>query len=169
MTRGDNMDEQILVGLCFLVTGIYLLLFLRDTTMALHSVQSAWIMFTKAFPWMLVSILIAGILERSFDKAILYRLFGAESGFKGVLFATLAGSLGTGSRWGVYPLAAVLLSSKASLPSVMAFTTSWMLISIPRSASEFPFLGIRLTFLRMLLSYMAALFVGGVMYLFTRS
>ncbi len=163
------MNDQILVGLSFIVTGVYLALFWRNPAMALHSAQSAWLMFTKAFPWMAVSMLIAGLLERSIDRHLLYRFFGAHSGFRGVLLATLLGSLGTGSRWGVYPLAAAMLAAQASLPSVMAFTTSWMLISIPRSASEFPFFGIRLTFARMALSYAVSILAGVIMLLFTKA
>ena len=163
------MNDQILVGLSFIVTGIYLTLFWRNPTLALHGVQSAWLMFTKAFPWMAVSMLIAGLLERSIDRHLLYRLFGAQNGFRGVLLATLLGSLGTGSLWGVYPLAAAMLTARASLPSVMAFTTSWMLISIPRSASEFPFFGIRLTFVRMALSYAVSILAGVIMLLFTKA
>lgn len=154
------MDDSILVGLSFIVTGIYLTLFWKAPSVAILGVQSAWMMFTKALPWMSVSMLIAGLLERSVDKQSIFRLFGADSGIKGVLLAALLGSIGTGSRWGVYPLAAVMLASKASVPAVMAFTTSWMLISLPRVASEFPFFGVRLTLYRMLLSYGAALFVG---------
>ena len=163
------MNDQILVGLSFIVTGVYLVLFWRNPAMALHGTQSAWLMFTKALPWMTVSMLIAGLLERSIDRHLLYRLFGAHSGFRGVFLATILGSLGTGSRWGVYPLAAAMLAARASLPSVMAFTTSWMLISIPRSASEFPFFGIRLTFVRMALSFAISILAGLIMLLFTRT
>lgn len=154
------MDDSILVGLSMIVTGLYLVLFWKHPIFALHGVQSAWLMFIKALPWMSVSMLIAGLLERSVDKTYLYRMFGATSGWRGVLLAAAFGSLGTGSRWGVYPLAAAMLNARASLASVMTFTTSWMLISLPRSASEFPFLGVRNTFIRMAISYAAALFVG---------
>ncbi|MCY0875806.1 MAG: permease [Firmicutes bacterium] len=157
------MDDAILVGFSFTISGIYLLLFWRNPHMALHSVQSAWLMFAKALPWMSVSLLMAGLMEGALQKSVIVRLFGADSGVKGVLLAAALGALGTGSRWGVYPLAAAMLSAQASLASVMTFTTSWMLISIPRSASEFPFFGVRLTFLRMLLSFGAALIVGFVL------
>lgn len=154
------MDEPILVALCVAVTGVYLALFWRQPHIALHSVQRSWTMFAKAFPWIVVSMLVAGLIESSLDRSALYRLFGPKAGLRGVLLATLAGSFGTGSRWGAYPLAAAMLSARAGLPSVMAFTTSWMLISIPRSASEFPFFGIRLTFFRIGVSYVAAFTAG---------
>lgn len=161
------MDDQILVGLCLIVTGVYLVLFWHAPSIAFHGVQSAWLMFVKALPWIAVSMLIAGLLERSFDRNLLYKWFGPGAGIKGVILATLIGSIGTGSRWGAYPLAAAMLAAGASAPSVMAFTTSWMLISIPRLASEFPFLGVKLTITRMLLSYVAAFVAGGLIMLVT--
>ena len=166
--RRAHVDETILFILSAAVFAVYAYLFLRAPTIALHGVQSAWLTFTKALPWMGVSILLAGLFEHTFDQRLLHRLFGPQSGLRGVALAALLGSLGTGSRWGVYPLAAVMLASRASLGAVMAFTTAWMLISLPRTAAEFPFFGIRLTFARMALSYLAALVAGSTALLFSR-
>lgn len=154
------MDDQILVGLSCIVTGTYLFLIWRAPGMAATALHSAWSTFAKALPWMSVSILLAGLFEQSLDARWLYRLFGTHSGLRGILLAALLGSLGTGTRWGVYPLAAVMLTARASPASVIAFTTSWMLISIPRTAAEFPFFGVRLTFVRMAVSYLAAVAAG---------
>ena len=162
----DPLDDTILACLGFLVTGAYLALFWRAPGIALQGVQSAWRMFLQALPWMSVSILVAGLFEQGFDQRWLHRLFGPHSGLRGVALAALLGSLGTGSRWGVYPLAAVMLSARASAGAVIAFTTSWMLISIPRTAAEFPFLGVRLTFVRMAVSYIAAFAAGCLTLLF---
>lgn len=162
------MDDQILVGLSCIVTGIYLILFWRAPGIAAAGIHSAWSTFSKALPWMSVSILMAGLFEQTFDARWLHRLFGAHSGLRGIILAALLGSLGTGTRWGVYPLAALMLSARASPASVMAFTTSWMLISIPRTAAEFPFFGVRFTFLRMAVSYVAAIAAGALTLLLTR-
>jgi uncharacterized membrane protein YraQ (UPF0718 family) len=163
------MDETILVTLSFAMSAVYMILLWKNPHLAMHSAQAAWHMFAKAFPWMSLSMLMAGLMEGAIRPTVLLRLFGPESGLKGVLLADLLGSLGTGSRWGVYPLAAAMLASRANIAAVMTFTTSWMLISLPRTASEFPFLGVRLTFVRMILSYAAALLVGCIVLLIKRS
>lgn len=162
------MDETILLVLSSAVFSVYVFLFFRAPAVALRGVHSAWLTFTRALPWMGVSILLAGLFEHTVDQRVLHRLFGPHSGLRGVALAALLGSLGTGSRWGVYPLAAVMLASRASVGSVMAFTTAWMLISLPRTAAEFPFLGVRMTFLRMGLSYLAAFVAGSAALLFAR-
>ena len=66
----------------------------------------------------------------------------AESGFVGLIIATLAGIIVPGGPITVFPIAAAFLSVGASVGATIAFVTSWTLLGYSRALVwELPFFG----------------------------
>ncbi|MFB5191176.1 permease [Alicyclobacillus fastidiosus] len=141
----------------------YLFLTLTRPHAAAEGLESSLEMLLQATPWIIVSMFSAGLISELVDPALIARFFGTDSGLFGIFVAALLGALGTGSRWAMYPLAAGLLAADATPGAVFAFMTSWQLVSVTRLPAELPFLGLRFTVYRTVISILMA-FVGGVLF-----
>lgn len=119
-------------------------------------------MLMQALPWMVVSMLAAGLVSQFINPHAVARRLGQGSGLIGILVGAALGAVGTGSRWAVYPLAGSLLAADAKVGAVFAFLTSWQLVSLPRLPAEIPFLGLNFTIVRAIASFVVAV-LGGVL------
>jgi len=73
---------------------------------------------------------------------VVVKWVGAESGFLGLIVATLAGIVVPGGPITVFPIAAAFLSVGASVGATVAFVTSWTLLGYGRALVwELPFFG----------------------------
>ncbi|EPZ48927.1 permease [Alicyclobacillus acidoterrestris] len=141
----------------------YLALALIRPGVAADGLESSLEMLLQSTPWIVVSMFTAGLISELVDPALVARLFGAESGILGIFIAAVLGAFGTGSRWAMYPLAAGLLAANATPGAVFAFMTSWQLVSVTRLPAELPFLGMRFTVYRTVISILMA-FIGGMLF-----
>lgn len=155
------MDKVLLVfwGLTLAAYGILSLVWPQP---AREGLSQAGEMLLSALPWMIVSMLAAGLLAQFFEAASVARWLGQKSGIVGVLIGAMLGLLGTGSRWAAYPLAASLIAAEAGLGPVFAFMTSWQLVSLTRLPAEVPFFGVRFTVIRAVMSFVVAV-IGGIL------
>ncbi|MCY0888975.1 MAG: permease [Alicyclobacillaceae bacterium] len=155
--------DKVLVGVAAVTTAAYIGYSIYRPHTAQEGIASTASMLMQAAPWIIVSMLAAGLISQILDTHVIARYLGPQSGFMGIVTGALFGLVGTGSRWAVYPLAAGLLGADASPGAVFAFLTSWQLVSLPRVPAEFPFLGVRFTILRAVFSFAMAIFGGTLM------
>jgi uncharacterized membrane protein YraQ (UPF0718 family) len=99
-------------------------------------------------PLLIFAFIVAGMVEVLVPREALARWIGAESGFKGILLATLAGGVCPGGPYVSLPIVAGLLRSGASIGVVVAFLTSWSLWAVARLPMEVGILGWRVTLIR---------------------
>ena len=100
-------------------------------------------------PVLIVSFLAAGLVEVLIPREWASRALGEQSGWLGILIATGAGAVTPAGPFLSMPIAAVLLRSGAAAPAVVAFLTSWSLLSVHRLVAwEIPILEPRFAFLR---------------------
>ncbi len=156
-----DVDKVLLVfgGLTVAAYGILALVWPQP---AREGLNQAGEMLLSALPWMMVSMLAAGLVAQFFEATSIARWLGRESGIAGVVIGATLGLLGTGSRWAAYPLAASLLAAEAGLGPVFAFMTSWQLVSLTRLPAEVPFFGVRFTLIRAIVSFLVAV-IGGML------
>lgn len=154
--------DRVLATFWVLTLGAYGLFALIRPPAMRAGLSSAGDMLLQALPWMVVSMLAAGLGGQFIHPSTIARLLGRGSGLFGILLGALLGVLGTGSRWAVYPLAAGLLASQAGLGAVFAFMTSWQLVSLPRLPAEVPFFGLRFALIRAVVSFVIAV-IGGIL------
>jgi len=75
---------------------------------------------------------------------------GTESGFRGIMIGTLAGSVTPGGPYVSYPIAAALMKSGAGIGTMVAFVTGWSLWAVARLPMEVGILGWRFTIIRLI-------------------
>lgn len=153
--------DKVLIATGGLTVAGYLVLGVLRPKLAISGLDSSVEMFLQSFPWIIVSLFAAGLLAQFFHADLVARWFGKDAGVGGIILAAFLGLFGTGSRWAVYPLAAGLLSADASPGAVFAFLTSWQLVSLPRLPAEIPFLGVKFTLIRAMMSLTISI-LGGI-------
>lgn len=101
---------------------------------------------------LVAAFIVAGLTQALVSREIIDRWLGAQSGWRGILLACLAGGLIPGGPYVYYPIAGALLQAGAGLGVLMAFVIAKNLWSITRIPMELALLGPRLTIIRYLLT-----------------
>jgi uncharacterized membrane protein YraQ (UPF0718 family) len=91
----------------------------------------------------LAACLIAAFVAVLMPREVVLRWVGAESGFLGLVIATIAGIIVPGGPITVFPIAAAFVAIGADVGATIAFVTSWTLLGYGRALVwELPFFGI---------------------------
>jgi len=118
-------------------------------------------LFLGIFPAMAVAFIAAGMIGQVLPRETLTQWLGEESGLRGLIIATLGGSITPGGPFIQFPLVATLLKAGAGVAPLMAFITAWSVISVNRYLIwEIPLLGWRLATARILASLFIPIAVG---------
>lgn len=143
--------STIMMGLLALV--LYSLASLKGRDVALSSLKAGGELFVSVLPRMLFAFAIAGLIQALIPKELVVKWIGKESGLKGIGIATLAGVLTPGGPILSFPIVASLYQSGAGMGPLVAYLTSWSLLGLHRViAWEFPLMGPRFVFTRLLVS-----------------
>ncbi len=111
-------------------------------------------------PLLLFAFLVAGLVQALVREETVRRWLGAESGWRGIALACVAGALMPGGPYAYYPVAAVLLKSGAGLGVLVAFVTAKNLWSVTRLPLEFALLGPQLTLVRIVITLLVPPLMG---------
>jgi uncharacterized membrane protein YraQ (UPF0718 family) len=99
-------------------------------------------LFVDILPKVLAACLIASSVAVLMPRDVVVKWVGAESGFLGLIIATLAGIIVPGGPITVFPIAAAFIAVGAGIGATMAFVTSWTLLGYGRALVwELPFFG----------------------------
>ena len=126
-------------------------------------------LFFKIAPLLFFAFVIAGMLNVLIPKEWVARSVGSDSGMKGVIIGTLLGTVAPAPPYVSMPIVASLLSAGASAGTMVAFMSSWALLSVNRLAMEIGFLGWKFTGLRIACSFFVPLITGMIAYWFTQN
>jgi uncharacterized membrane protein YraQ (UPF0718 family) len=119
-------------------------------------------------PRMSAALLIGGFAQVLVPRELVTKWLGAKSGIKGILVATLAGSLTPGGPMLAFPLVILLRQAGASTTSLITFLTAWATLGLHRVLMwEMPFLGPEFAFVRYLSSIPLPIVAGLTVMLFT--
>lgn len=83
-------------------------------------------------PKIAAAVLIAAWLRRLLPKEMISRHFGQSNGLKGMTLAVLAGVILPGGPMTAFPLAVTFFEGGAAISVIVAFVSSWLLISSNR-------------------------------------
>jgi uncharacterized membrane protein YraQ (UPF0718 family) len=104
-------------------------------------------------PKVLAGCLIGAFITLLLPREVVSRWVGSESGFLGILIATIVGAILPGGPFTIYPLAGAFLAIGADAGAAVAFVTSWTLLGYNRAVVwELPFFGLDFVTWRILLS-----------------
>lgn len=100
------------------------------------------LLFIDIVPKVVAACLIASFVAVLMPRDVVVKWVGAESGFLGLLIATLAGIIVPGGPITVFPIAAAFVAVGAGIGATIAFITSWTLLGYGRALVwELPFFG----------------------------
>lgn len=121
----------------------------------------AWGMIVQVGPRLLAAFVMAGFLQVLLPRDLIMKWVGDKSGLRGILIASAVGVITPGGPLLAFPLLAMLFKLGAGYGPLVAYLTSWEILSLYRAAVwDIPFMGIRFTALRYAVSFFLPLLAG---------
>ena len=149
-----------LYGISIVALLISLLKSKANTKLAL---KKAWKSFENILPQFLSILIIVGIMLAILTPEQISRFLGNESGWLGVLFAALIGSVTLIPGFVALPLAAALIKSGAGYMQIGAFISTLMMVGIVTLPIEIKYFGKKASFIRNSAAFGFSLIVALVM------
>lgn len=162
------MTSYILYGLC-----IFLLIisFLKDKEKTKIAIKKGLSSFENIMPQFFTIIIVIGILLSVIDTDTISKIIGSNSGFLGVLLASIAGSITIMPTFVAFSMSNSLLQSGAGYAQVAALVSTLTMVGVMTFSLEAKYMGTKITLLRnifaFLFSFIVALFVGVVFSIWT--
>lgn len=126
------------------------------------ALKKAWKAFENILPEFLVVILLVGILMSVINPELISKIIGADSGWFGVLLASVVGSITLIPGFVAFPTAALLLKGGAGYMQIGAFISTLMMVGIITIPVEIKYFGKKITYLRNLLAFIFSFIVAGI-------
>ncbi|MDY6863159.1 MAG: permease [Thermodesulfobacteriota bacterium] len=144
--------------LCLVLT---ILAFLKDPHLPLEGLKEGGNLFLGILPAMIFAFIAAGMIGKILPHELMTRWLGEESGLRGLIVATLAGSLTPGGPFIQFPIVASLLKAGAGIAPLMAYISAWSLLGLNRFiVYELPILGWKISLFRMGVSMIFPILIG---------
>ena len=109
---------------------------------------------------LIAAFLVAGFVSILIPKGKVTRWLGTEAGWKGPFLGALMGALVPGGPFFFYPLMATLIGSGASVGTMLSFVSAKTLWFVGRLPMEIAFVGIRITLIRIAVTFAIPIMVG---------
>jgi uncharacterized membrane protein YraQ (UPF0718 family) len=122
----------------------------KKTKMAL---KKAWKAFDNILPEFLVVILFVGILLAVANNEVISKIIGTDSGWMGVILASVVGAVTLIPGFVAFPTAALLLQGGAGYTQIGAFISTLMMVGIVTMPVEIKYFGKKLTIYRNVLAF----------------
>lgn len=152
----------LIIGGIGLVAGV-LVHRLHGTPGVMRGLESAAGLFVSVLPAMLAGLLLAGSLKQLIPAGALARWMGAESGWRGLIVASIAGMAMPGGPMAAFPLVLVLAQAGADRGALIAFVVAWALNGFQRVLVwEVPLLGADFAILRFICGLPMGLLAGAL-------
>lgn len=133
----------------------------KDPKLPLEGLMAGGKLFLGILPAMVLAFVLAGMITMVLPKELMSKWLGEESGLRGLLLGTLAGSLTPGGPFIQFPIVAALLKAGAGIAPVAAYISAWSLTALNRFlVFEVPILGWKLACCRMAASLIFPIIIG---------
>jgi uncharacterized membrane protein YraQ (UPF0718 family) len=129
------MDATTLI-LAAVAAILLVIAFWQGRSLPQAGLQAAGKTLWRNLPMLLLSFVIAGLVQVLIPKDLITRWLGTQAGVKGVLIGCVVGGLVPGAPYAVFPLVAALYQAGAGLGSVVGFVSAWSLWSVSRLPVE---------------------------------
>ncbi len=127
---------------------LFILAWRRGGGQHLSGLRTAGQSLLQTLPLLVLSFAVAGLAQALLPRDLVSRWVGSESGVRGLLIGTLAGTLTPGAPYVTFPVMAGLLKAGASVGTMVAFMVGWSLCSFSRLPLEVGIIGWRFTLIR---------------------
>jgi uncharacterized membrane protein YraQ (UPF0718 family) len=153
-----------LYGITAILLGVS---FVKDKKKTVLSLKKAWKMFINVLPQFVAILLLVGLLLAVVTPETIQHIIGTESGFLGMLIASLLGAITLVPVMVAFPVAAVLLNNGAGITQIAVFISTLTMVGFITFPIEIKYLGKKVTILRNVLAYLfafaTALIIGAVL------
>ena len=157
------MGIYIFNGAIFLIAIVLLIVsFVKSREKTKKALLKAWKSLKNILPMLLGVILLIGLLLSIIDTKLISKIIGGESGFYGVMLASLVGSITLIPGFIAFPTAALLLTGGAGYIQIAAFVQTLMMVGIITLPMEIKYFNKKVAILRNVLSFVLSI---GVAYL----
>ncbi|MEA5093628.1 MAG: permease [Sedimentibacter saalensis] len=133
----------------------------QNTKLAL---KKAWKSFENILPQFLSILVIIGIMLAILTPEQISGMIGSESGWFGVIIASVIGAITLIPGFIAFPLSAALLKSGAGYMQIAAFISTLMMVGVVTMPVEMKFFGKKATLIRnaeaFVFSYIVAFVMG---------
>ena len=144
-----SMTLAINILLWLVVAGLALFAASRGRVLLNEGMREGTIEFIRLLPRIGIGVVGSGYIAEVLPKELIGPWLGPESGFTGVLIATIGGALTPGGPVVGFSIGAATLKSGAGAPQVIAYSTAWALYAIHRLIMwEVPMMPARIVWLR---------------------
>jgi len=165
--KGSEMlIPTIIMGIIAFI--LLLIAYYRGQGQHIAGIRRALNIMVEIIPLLILSFIVAGMVEVLIPKEIISKWIGEGSGIRGILIGTVAGSLTPGGPYVSLPVATGLLRSGASVGTIVAFLTGWSLWAVSRLPLEVGILGWRLTLIRIASTFFFPPIAGFIALMFSR-
>ena len=155
------MDTYIFYGITVILLAAS---FFKDRKKTGLALRKAWKAFENILPQLLVVLLLVGLLLAVLNPGAISKMIGKDSGWYGVLLASVIGSITLIPGFIAFPTAAMLLAGGAGYMQIGAFISTLMMVGIVTMPVEIKYFGKKVTVLRNLFafifSFIVALVIG---------
>jgi len=114
----------------------------------------------QILPLLAFAMIIAGMIPQLISREAIQQWVGDESGWKGLLIATVAGGLTPGGPYVCLPLVGGLLRAGVGTGVMVAYVTAWSLWAVGRVPMEIGILGWKFTLIRLVCTFFFPPFAG---------
>ena len=125
------MNATLLIMLVIAVV-LTFLAYKKDPHLPLEGIKAGGKLFWDILPAMVLAFISAGMIGHVLPRETMIRWLGEESGFRGMIIATLAGAFTPGGPFVQFPIVAALLKSGAGIGPLMAYISAWSLLGLNR-------------------------------------
>ncbi len=143
---------DISTGILFLIAlGLALFSMRRQPHVVKQGVTLSFERFFAVLPRMGLAILAAGFVSKLVPSGPIAHHIGPDSGFYGILLASVIGAFIPSGPSVSFPVVVVLLQAGAGFPQVVAFLSAWSVVALHRMLIyEIPLMGWRFSLVRVL-------------------
>lgn len=127
--------------------------FLKDKRKTLLSLKKAWKMFTGVLPQFVAILLFVGVALVVLSPETIRRMIGEETGFIGMLLASLVGAFSLVPVMIAFPIVSELLKSGAGIIQMAVLVSTLTTVGLITIPIETKYLGKKIAVLRNMLAF----------------
>jgi uncharacterized membrane protein YraQ (UPF0718 family) len=151
--RRQLFDTSFFVFLALAVLGGIGVYFLKGQGVFFATLQKDLGLFLRLAPQIIGGMMVGGFISVLIPNDVVARWLGKESGFRGILIASIAGTITPGGPIISFPVVLALASAGADIGALMAYLTAWATLGLNRIIVwEIPFMGVDFAVLRFVAS-----------------
>jgi len=148
----------------YAVTGLLLLVSLiKSRKKTLLALKKAWTSFERILPELIAIMLFVGLLIALLNPETISQLLGESSGIRGLMTASIVGSITLIPGFVAFPTAAILVDNGAGITQIALFISTLMMVGVATFPVEKKYFGSRLTIIRNVMAFGFSFIVAGLM------